>query len=95
MRVNPVCRQLENLTVELRTADAARAAEIVHQAAEWWVLAGFGQQAHDAYEFLLTAAFAAVCQQCARSQSGERPDAAVLRIGPSVSSAVHDLRVQP
>jgi hypothetical protein len=54
MRVNPVCRKLEQLTVELRTADVARAAEIVHRAAQWLVLAGFGHQARAAYERLLT-----------------------------------------
>jgi hypothetical protein len=54
MGVNPVCGQLEKLTVELRAADAARAAEIVHRAAEWLVLAGFGHEAHDAYQLLLT-----------------------------------------
>lgn len=54
MRVNSICRKLEKLTVELRTADVARAAEIVHRAAEWLVLAGFGHPARTAYECLLT-----------------------------------------
>jgi hypothetical protein len=53
MRVNPACVQLEQLTVELRAADAARAAEIVHRAAKWLVLAGFGHQALDAYQLLV------------------------------------------
>ena len=54
MRVNPVRDQLEKLTVELRAADAARAAEIVHRVAKLLLLAGFGHQAHDAYQLLLT-----------------------------------------
>ena len=54
MRINPVCREFEQLTVELRTAEVARAAEIVHRAAEWLVLAGLGHPARAAYERLLT-----------------------------------------
>ena len=54
MRVNPVRDQLEKLTVELRAANTARAAEIVHRVATLLALAGFGHQAHDAYQLLLT-----------------------------------------